>query len=336
MGGSAEPMKYIFIILLVIVSTMLVACTDKTINVSVDDSSNTAKYYSIVSSGAFNESLCESLGYSYSENGSDTGLRIALKDKDTNKTIDGSATYTFARSGGSLSIGGNYTCEKSVNEDTELISVYSQGYSPLVFTMPTPKNSLLTIEVEMMKSCTGAPSCFDNFEVQHSKLKFENRTRYDELLDEQKNIFYNYVDNSLGVNRTDYVLQCMECNLGRGGYVKAKGIYLNGSDFELYYHWGWCSSGGGDCGYDVCVSTTSPNIFSSAKNIYCNKLYWNERSDGHICLGETFNNDTIIKDECNQGQFENVSENRKTIALKQASNRCGSSVTAGNYDCLNN
>jgi len=315
---------------------MLMGCLNTAGNIPVDNSSNTIKYYSIISSENFNESLCESTGYSNSENGSDTGLRVILKDKDTNETVNGSATYTFTKSGGSLSNDERYTCEKSINEDTELISVYAQGYSPTVFMMSTPRNSLSTIEVKMMKSCTGAPSCFDNLELKNFRLKTENRTQYDALLNETENIFYDYVDNSLGVNKTDYTLQCMECNIGRGGYVKAKGTYKDGSDFELYYHWGWCSSGGSDCGYDICVSTDSEDIFHSVKSGYCNKLYWDARSDEYTCLGETFNNDTVAKDDCNRGQFESMDLSRKTFALRQMSNRCSSSVQNIGYDCLGN
>jgi len=285
----------------------------------------------------FNESLCESTGNGNSENGFDYGIRIILKDKDTNETLNGYANYAMMdNSGGSINRDGGYTCEKNIDEDTQVISAYSQGYSPVVFSIAPARNSLSTIEVSMIKSCTGAPSCFDNFETKYSKLKLENKTYYDELLNEQKNIFYDYVDRSLGVNRTDYTLQCMECDMGRGGYVKAKGIYKDGSNLELYYHWGWCSSGGSDCGYDVCVSTDSDTIFSSAKNNYCNTLYWNARSDENTCPGETFNNDTIIRNECSNGKFDSIDSSKKTFALIQSSNRCSSSVANISNDCLGN
>jgi len=322
--------NYFFIILLVL-SVTLVGCNSN--KVIINDASQ-SKYYSIALTQNFNESMCSSTGYGSSGNSSNWGIRIIIKDNDTNNILNGSATYISDLGGGSISIDPSYTCEENALENPQTISVYSQGYSPLVFIMIPSRNTLMTVEVLLLKSCSGAPSCFDNFEIQNSQLKIDNRTYYDGLLKDYNNTFYDYLDNNFGINRTDYVLQCMECNLGRGGYVKAKGTYKNGTDLELYYHWGWCSSGGSDCGYSKCISTNSEDIINAEKTDYCDKLIWNGRNDNSTCLDEEFNNDTIIRNDCLHGKFENINSGKQTFALSQTSNRCSSIVSNANYDCI--
>jgi hypothetical protein len=323
--------KNYFFIILFFLSIVLVGCTSN--KVVISDSSD--KVFSVVSTESFNESMCSSTGYGVAQNGFDWGIRVILKDKDTNEILKGYAIYTSNIGGGGVSVDTTYTCEENIDNNIQIINVYAAGYSPITFSISSSNSSLMTLEVLMIKSCTGAPSCFDNFEVQNSALKNSNRTLYDKSLNDFQNSFYYYIDKNLGVNRTDYTLYCMECDMSRGGYVKAKGKYRDGSDLELYYHWGWCSSGGTDCGYSVCISTTSESIFNNEKTSYCNTLSWNGRND-NFCTSEAFNNDTIIRNDCLNGKLENQNSGRWTLAFGQGLNRCSSSITNLNFDCMGN
>lgn len=330
-----------FILLLVFLLITFVGCSKESNNAIDYNTSSVIKYYSIISTENYNTSLCSSAGYGVSENGLDWGLRIIIKDKDTNENISGYASYTSNRGGGGVDVVGvdadtSYTCEENVDSSTLIIYVYSAGHSPIVFSITPSNSSLMTIEVLMTKSCSGAPSCFDNFEIQNSWMKITNKTYYDILLKDYENSFYDYIDRYFQLNRSDYILQCMECNMGRGGYVKAKGIYKNGTDLELYYHWGWCSSGGTDCGYSMCIATNSKDFMNAEKAKYCDTLTWNGRNDGYICTDEAFNNDTIIRNDCLNGKFENQDSGRWSFAFGQGSNRCSSSITNLSFDCMGN
>ena len=60
--------------------------------------------------------------------------------------------------------------------------------------------------------------------------------------------------------------------IGRGGFIKAKGTYEDNSPFGLYYRWGWCSSGGADCGWEACFKTTLDELLETVKANLCNEL----------------------------------------------------------------
>jgi hypothetical protein len=313
-------MKKIIILLLIILMMSLSACSPS----SVESSD-----YKINSMLEYNANLCESTSYHYQEGGFNTGLRVVLKDKTTGQELPGSASIAHSLGGGSLSVGGNYSCEEQIASETVVISAYSKGYSPLVFNAKLPKNQLATLEVAMQKSCTGAPSCTDN--IRTSLANSRNQTDIDEAVREAEQTFYDTIERNFGLKKDEYELSCMECNMGRGGYVKAQGTNTDGSAFDLYYRWGWCSSGGADCGSDMCFKSTGPS-FDSVKEKICSSLTSSQRNDGMLCKDPEYDTTTIIQAKCREGLYE---ENN-SIALRQLSNRCGSSVDSGTYDCLEN
>jgi len=201
-----------------------------------------------------------------------------------------------------------------------LLSVFSDGYSPEVFEVNMPRNEMVNIEIRMHKSCEGRTGCFEN-------MKPENR----EAL---KDMFYDEVSANFGLDKADYELDCTECDMDRGGFIKARGTYEGGSRFELNYDWGWCSSGGSDCGWELCFSTEDENLFNSVKEHVCGKIYHKQDYDGYICEDEAFDYTEDVRNECLSGKFERNVGGRKTLAINQISNRCESSVEIGSFDCI--
>ena len=227
------------------------------------------------------------------------------------------------------------TVTKTIESGKELREFDVVAFS-VSFELDLPKNQLATIEVSMMKSCSGGPSCFDNMLVGLLESAGGNKKKAEEIILSSKNRFFDIIQESFGLKKSDYELSCVECDMGRGGYIKAKGIYKDGSPLELYYHWGWCSSGGDDCGWDVCFSSTSDAIFKSVKTNFCSKLSSKQNNDGYICTDVEYDNTRRVKNKCFAGEYEKITGNKKTLAIKQISNRCKSSVDKGNFDCMKN
>jgi hypothetical protein len=313
--------KFIALIGTVILVLLLTGCAS--------NSSTQNLSYKQTSALDYNNALCESTSYHYQDGGFNTGLRVVLKDKTTGRDLPGSASIAHSLGGGSLSVAGNYSCEEQIASETVVISTYSKGYSPLVFNAQLPKNQLATFEVAMQKSCTGAPSCTDN--IRTSLANSRNQTDIDEAVRQAEQTFYDTIERNFGLKKDEYELSCMECNMGRGGYIKAQGTTINGSAFDLYYRWGWCSSGGADCGSEMCFKSTGSS-FDTVKEKICSGLTSSQRNDGMLCTNPAYNTTTIIQAKCKEGIYE---ENN-SIALRQLSNRCGSSVDSGTYNCLEN
>lgn len=83
----------------------------------------------------------------------------------------------------------------------------------------------------------------------------ENSVYYLNTSDARYEYFERIATENLGLPRDDYVILRGRCDLSRGGFVEFAARDRAGRRFDFYYHWGWCSSGGAACGYDVCIST---------------------------------------------------------------------------------
>jgi hypothetical protein len=184
----------------------------------------------------------------------------------------------------------------------------------------------------MIKSCSGGPSFLDNLQLTYETM--DNKTLADKYIKEAQDRFYETIKDQFNLEKSEYNLECMESNMGRGGYIKAKGTYKDGSELELYYRWGWCSSGGTDCGESKCFSTTSDTVFSIMKNTSCNSITSSQSHDEYICLSPAYDNTTEVRNECLNGSFEKIDGNKKTISIIQSSNRCYSSASVGLLDCI--
>jgi hypothetical protein len=134
----------------------------------------------------------------------------------------------------------------------------------------------------------------------------------------------------------------MECNYGRGGFLKAQGVHEN-TPFTLYYHTGWCSPGGGDCGVSACFSETSPSptpTYTAIKEKLCGKLEHFNLTGYYNPIDSTYSyvksNDLTNqkRQECLQGEFEKIEGNTHTISIIQDSSTSGHFVSKGETDCM--
>ena len=295
------------------------------------------KPFKIISKINYDRYLCGRRSSYHNHEGFYTGLRAVLKDKDTGENLEGNSYISIEGGGGGLSLHESYSCEEQISSQNAIVSVYSKGYTPMIFELDLPKNQLATVEVSMMKSCSGGPTCFDNLKVGLLERVDGNQTKAEEIITSSQNWFFDIIKRNFGLEKSDYELSCMECDMMRQpGYIKAKGTYKDGSPFELYYHWDWCSPAGTGCGWDICFSSTSNTLFESVKTNICSKISSGQSHDEYSCTAEAYDDTEQVKSQCLAGEYERIVGNEKTLAIKQISNRCKSSVEEGNFDYIGN
>jgi hypothetical protein len=189
----------------------------------------------------------------------------------------------------------------------------------------------------MLKSCTGGQSLLDNIKLIAKTTKDQNK-----MIRELQEKFYSTIEREFGMNRKDYTLNCKEADFDRGGFIKATGTYKNNIPFELYYHWGWCTSGGSDCGWSACLSAAPSELYDSVKKDFCSKLTsYNttpDRSEPGITrfirVHDTTNQTRI---DCFEGKFEKIDGTRRTISVDQRSSTGFELGGAGkSLNCLEN
>ncbi|MAF37016.1 hypothetical protein CL622_07925 [archaeon] len=218
--------------------------------------------YNVVSSINYFPNLCSSVGSGPNTDKFKVGVRLILKDKETDETLDGYALVSTADGSSTQLSLGSYLCEENPSSRQIIVSSYSQGHAPMMFEFNLPKNKLTTIEVKLLKSGVNGQSCFDNIEVNLLEAN-NNETKAEEISAFKRDRFFTIVKEQFELDQSDYDLQYSECDMGRGGYIKAKGVYeKDGSPFELYYHEGWCSSGGTDCESTSCFKDSEQGSIS--------------------------------------------------------------------------
>ncbi len=132
-----------------------------------------------------------------------------------------------------------------------------------------------------------------------------------------------------------YSIETSECNLVRGGNFSAK-IEYKGESLDIYYKWGWCSSGGSDCGWDMCIKSHSldSDLYGSLKQKYCGKIF-SRQFDTDMCEGrEAYDYTNLTRSQCLAGDFENINSEESTLSLKYDNDRCTSSVEIGDFNCF--
>ncbi len=105
----------------------------------------------------------------------------------------------------------------------------------------------------------------------------------------------------------------INCDPNRGGYIKTEVEDLldyNISKLKIYYHWGWCSSGGADCGRSICFSTESIDKFNEIRNKLCDKLGKDSPTSENLTQ-----EDRNLISECNSKKFEKVIGNKKVFSI---------------------
>ncbi|MEM0475358.1 MAG: hypothetical protein QW343_01020 [Candidatus Norongarragalinales archaeon] len=138
---------------------------------------------------------------------------------------------------------------------------------------------------------------------------------------------------ALGLNTDGKSFPYIECDLDRGGYVKAK-ITQGAESVDVCYHWGWCSSGGQDCGWTLVLSGSEKNgLYDEVKRLACGKLVSKRNSDEEYCQGTVFDDSARVQAACLAGEFEYAGNGIKTLRLKQEVSRCTYHVEKGPSDC---
>jgi len=299
--------------------------------------------YTILSTQDYNRSLCGGTGFNYQENGFNSGILILTKDSQTGNTIPSSAYMITQASEGSVFPSPlSFSCEEQMSDPETVISLYSTGHSPKTFRFNLPENQLAEIEVPLKKSCTGEKGCFESNLLAFQKQAKGNQTQTDESAANLQNWFYNSISEQFLLNQSEYSLSCMECNYGRGGFLKAQGIQ-DSTPFTLYYRTGWCSPGGGDCGWSLCFSENSANpsaAYAAIKEKLCSSIeyfnltgYYNPQDSTYSYVKS---NDLTNqkRQECLQGDFEEITSGSRAISIVQDSSMSGHFVSKGETDCL--
>ena len=139
---------------------------------------------------------------------------------------------------------------------------------------------------------------------------------------ENKSKIKEDIKNLFGISSSEYTLDNSECRYERGGNIKAQGTFEDGKKFEIYYRWGWCSSGRTDCGFDTCFSInsdTSNERFKLFQDKVCNELSsrsYNDGSRGSLCTGgEVYDNTQEVKKACLAGDYNQVSGDKKFLFI---------------------
>jgi hypothetical protein len=299
--------------------------------------------YTILSTQPYNRSLCGGTGFNYQENGFNSGITIQAADSETGASL-ASISYmiTQASEGSVFPSPTSFSCEEQLSDPETVISVYSTGHSPKTFQFSLPENQLISLEVSLKKSCTGSPDCFEANAPIFQKQAKGNQTQADESMAGLQSWFYSTISDQFLLNQSEYTLTCMECNYGRGGFLKAQGVH-EGTPFTLYYHTGGCSPGGGDCGWFACFSETSPTqsaAYTAIKERLCGQIenfnltgYFNPIDSTYSYVKS---NDTTsqARQDCLQGGFEDTTGDTRAISIIQDSSNSGHFVSKGGTDCL--
>jgi len=127
-----------------------------------------------------------------------------------------------------------------------------------------------------------------------------------------------------------------------GGFLKAQGT-SGSAPFTLYYHSGWCSPGGGDCGRFACFSESSASpsaAYAAIKDKLCNSIeyfnltgYYNPQDNTYSYV-KTNDLTNQTRTECLRGGFEKTGANSRTISIVQDSSMAGAFARKGETDCL--
>lgn len=254
--------------------------------------------------------------------GGQGSISIKLMDEDTGTPLEALAEirYTYelgpceecVGNGGSIGYSNNSVELKEMDFGKYGASAVAEGYSmsKFEFIVKSEKNEVTTA----LKKGVCQNTC--------------------ENISEVKRI----MEDEFGLRQGDYMIECSECLLDRGGYIKAR-IARNGEPKELFYKWGWCSSGGSDCGWDACFTSflaTKDSLYESVKSRLCGRVSSKQVHDELICTGKEFDTTEEAKNDCLAGKFEETGRSNKTISISQVSNRCASFVKKGKAGCFEN
>ncbi len=293
--------------------------------------------YTVLSQSGYNRSLCAGTGFNYVDGGFSSGMMIVPIDPEGNNLS--ASVYTITQASESTSSFSNsFMCQEQLSSRRAVIGVFSSGYAPKAFVFEMPEDQLVTLGVPLKRSCTGEKGCFDTSRIILEEQAHGNQSLADENMAYLQDWFHGTLSEKFLLNQPR--LDCTECNSGRGGYLKANGTQ-DGTPFSLYYHTGWCSPGGGDCGWSLCFSEVSDQpsaAYQALKAKVCSEIEFYNLTEYTTPETYSYNRTNDLTNEtrllCRNGGFEFLSGNSRTISVVQDSSRLGTFATRGEADCL--
>ncbi len=284
------------------------------LNNTNDTSTQKEKDYSITTLQDYDSTLCSGRG---TIRGGYEGIGIKLQayDSDSGQLIpEAGGGVIFPEQSGGSGVGSNqFSCYIIDPTFPISVSIYAKGYIPVkelnIGYVQVGKMYLIKIPMEKK------PACY------YDKENLDN--------------YFDYINRAFGLDSNQYDLKCMDSNINRGGFIESEGEFNQGGEFELLYRWGWCSSGGTDCGWTKCFAVEgNDELFETIKNKICNEISSKGYHDKNICTSPAYNNTDEIRQKCLNGEYEYSIGNKKVISVIQSSGRCSSSVEKGSSDCL--
>jgi hypothetical protein len=144
------------------------------------------------------------------------------------------------------------------------------------------------------------------------------------------------INETFGFLPDEYAVSSSECE-GLWGDFKARGILMDGNEFELYYSPGISSSGGG-YGHTYCFSVKDKGdnkyLADFRKNV-CKGLsnYCSNRWSPFCDEVELFDNTSETIQDCLNGAFDQTYSSWTSLSLIESGNRCCSEVLVGSSHC---
>jgi hypothetical protein len=268
--------------------------------------------------GDFNESLCSSFG-TIKGGYAPIGLQVQAIDAETKESVvieRVSFNFLQGQGGGSSgSVDGLFSCFTIDPRYDFSLGIFTKDYIPttlLIEPLAIEKMHLITVEIQKK------PSCYLSSDA------------------EQLAQYHSSITQGFGLEQEKYMLTCTDADITRGGFITSSGTLSQGGTFKMYYRWGWCSSGGADCGFTKCFSAEgNDEVFVAVKKKMCAEIRSQGYHDETMCTDPAYDDTTKIREDCLAGAYEFVSGDMKTISIVQQGSRCGSTVEKGKEDCLN-
>ena len=136
---------------------------------------------------------------------------------------------------------------------------------------------------------------------------------------------YGKLNSDFGVWTNQLSLTSGEGDFSRGGYVRGEGIDQEGNIIKFYEDWGWCSSGGHDCGFVFCFSAPIDPIEDDNSD----PDYVYELMKQNLCNGDY--SYSWIEEGCESGKFEEMKSGRIIFSLTYTGNEDKSEGFEGKF-----
>ena len=275
------------------------------------------KSVSITTIQDYDPSLCSSLA-AIGDGNNRLGLKLQAYDAGLMEIISTARGY-YSFQPQNLRTSSLYndklTCYAIDRASDVSVSVTAEGYTPIedvnIGSLPTGKMYLIQVAMNP-----------------------------EDILEKYSNNHPLGIKEGFGLNSSQYTLGSVDSKFERGGFMKAKGEFMGGGKFELFYHLGWMAPSGADSGWTKCFAVEgNDEIFNTVKNNLCNEISsegLNYDKPDSICFTpglSNYNNNSGVRQKCLEGEYEYSIGNKKVISIIQNASHCSSSVEKGISDC---